>query len=680
MATVGLFLSAAASASAATPISQTFAYTGAEQTFTVPGGISELHVSLIGGEGNGGRPGVPAAVSGELSVTGGERLFVEVGGNGADGGWNGGGAGGCIPFLGNCSEDGGGASDIRTAGSSEPGSLSTRLVVAGGGGGGGGGEYCIYDCWAGSADSPAGGLLASDGRGATTTGPGAGGTDPNALMCYEVYHYEIYHEDGGDGSLGAGGAGAAEDWPTNAGASAGGGGGGYYGGGGGAACDASSGGFAVTAYGGGGSSYAGPQVTRSSIADEPLNWAGKPSITITAPVPAAVGEPTLSGGDSVGSALTEAHGLWAGSPTGYSYQWERCDPNGAIPSCVPIPGATGSSYTPASSDVGSTVRVAETAANFYGESDPSLSSNASAVVGDVPHNTAAPAINGSPVEAQTLSAARGVWSNNPLGFSYQWSRCDAVGNGCTPVSGATGLRYRLGVGDVGSTIRVQEVATDAFGTSAGAMSAAVGPVLDAPLSVQTFALVGTVRSVVPGPIASITDPGDPVAPPGGYRALIAWGDGRTSSGRVATGPAGTYLVLASHAYARQGNYALTVRVSTSVGASATSTNRVSVFAAAVCPEGAGRRGHNCLGQLSLPSGCVFRPNRLRVSILDASQIAAVHYFVDHSRRPFRGTGPTFAVALPTAHLSSGRHEVTAQLKLRSGQPGTISRTRPIAIC
>ncbi len=83
--------------------SQTFNYTGAEQTFTVPVGVSSVQIVAIGGSGgaSGVAGGVAANVTADLSVTPGQTLYVEVGGDGDNGGavggvggFNGGGAGG----------------------------------------------------------------------------------------------------------------------------------------------------------------------------------------------------------------------------------------------------------------------------------------------------------------------------------------------------------------------------------------------------------------------------------------------------------------------------------------------------------------------------------------------------------------------------------------------------------
>ena len=121
----------------------TYNYTGTEQVFTPPTGITRLQFELVGGRG-----GDAAA----LSTVGGQadkvrtadvshavqQFFVNVGGAGSstEGGYNGGGAPGYIGGgASNRQGGGGGASDIRTVAGTEPGSLGSRIIVAGGGGG-----------------------------------------------------------------------------------------------------------------------------------------------------------------------------------------------------------------------------------------------------------------------------------------------------------------------------------------------------------------------------------------------------------------------------------------------------------------------------------------------------------------------------------------------------------------
>jgi hypothetical protein len=89
------------SAQAAT---QTFISTGTEQTFTVPAGVSSLHVVAVGGSGGTSSSAVAAGraaqTTGDLAGSPGQVLYVEVAGNGQSsdsggaGGFNGGGGGG----------------------------------------------------------------------------------------------------------------------------------------------------------------------------------------------------------------------------------------------------------------------------------------------------------------------------------------------------------------------------------------------------------------------------------------------------------------------------------------------------------------------------------------------------------------------------------------------------------
>ena len=84
--------------------------------------------------------------------------------------------------------------------------------------------------------------------------------------------------------------------------------------------------------------------------------------------------PTVSGPVQIGKALKASTGAWTGStPLTFSYQWRRCDAAGAA--CVDISGATASSYTIGSNDVGRTLRVSVTATNFVGSAICDLSTN-----------------------------------------------------------------------------------------------------------------------------------------------------------------------------------------------------------------------------------------------------------------------------------------------------------------
>ena len=95
-----------------------------------------------------------------------------------------------------------------------------------------------------------------------------------------------------------------------------------------------------------------------------------PTATVTAATgsaPANTSPPTVSGSAQSGQTLTASAGTWSGTqPISYAYQWQRCDVSGG--SCAGIAGATGATYVVASGDIGSTLRVAVTASNGFGQS------------------------------------------------------------------------------------------------------------------------------------------------------------------------------------------------------------------------------------------------------------------------------------------------------------------------
>jgi len=217
-----------------------FGVTSGEQTFTVPAGVTSLHVKLVGAAGSSGpvllgeagpggaRPGgarngatrngftngdggAGAVVEADLSVTPGQVLYLQVGttGVGSGGGYNGGGMGASaagitatgaraasaevVTMVGG---GGGGATDIRTvscgaestvcaAGGPGP-SQASRLLVAGGGGGGG-----SRSGGSGIGDAADGG----DGGGAGALGAGAGGPGADGA--------DVTNAQGGGGGGGA---------------------------------------------------------------------------------------------------------------------------------------------------------------------------------------------------------------------------------------------------------------------------------------------------------------------------------------------------------------------------------------------------------------------------------------------------------------------------------------------
>ncbi len=94
-----------------------------------------------------------------------------------------------------------------------------------------------------------------------------------------------------------------------------------------------------------------------------------------------------------------------------------------------------------------------------------------------PANTSAPTISGTAEEGQTLTVSHGQWSNSPTSYTERWAVCSSSGSSCAAITGATGLTYKVPVSYVGSTIRVQESASNTAGSGPPAMSAASAKVI-----------------------------------------------------------------------------------------------------------------------------------------------------------------------------------------------------------
>jgi hypothetical protein len=259
-----------------------FSYTGAEQAYPVPAGVTSVNVVAVGGRGGPGASsgGYGASVSTVIPVTPGAVLYVEVGGNGDDSGgaaFNGGGHGGHGGQ--GIGGGGGGASDVQSLSGSDTVALGSLLVVAGGGAGGGGLGQGTVGGAAGSAGSSLGAAAGiAPGQPGTTSAGGGGGSGA------------FGGSDGADGQVGVGGDGGS----AAGGSGGGGGGGGYYGGGGGGA----GGGVPVGlgngygAGGGGGSSFIESAAATPQIG---VDSTGTPSVTIEpAAMPPASGAPVLS--------------------------------------------------------------------------------------------------------------------------------------------------------------------------------------------------------------------------------------------------------------------------------------------------------------------------------------------------------------------------------------------------
>ena len=329
-----------------------FYYTGGTQYWTVPNGVNSITITLYGAQGgkayygnsffntyqNCGTGGTGGTVTGNLNVTPGTVLIINVGGEGgygssnaqSVGGFNGGGAGAYNYYyycpIGGCrwlyygGGAGGGASDIRIGGTA----LVNRIAVAAGGGGatvwydcgdanGGPGGSSTGSCgYIGSVLS-CGGVNNAGGGGGSQTGGGAGGNYSSSFIAES-------------GRLGFGGAGCAGNSLAG-----GGGGGGYYGGGAGAGYG-----------GGGGSNYTNGLTT--VLTDIQGGNTGNGQVTISYCMPSFCSLATDSQTQCAGGTFTAI----TVTETGLSYQWycNAINSNTGGTSLGSANGAQTNSYTP----------------------------------------------------------------------------------------------------------------------------------------------------------------------------------------------------------------------------------------------------------------------------------------------------------------------------------------------
>ncbi|MGZ8648164.1 MAG: hypothetical protein ACXW08_06000, partial [Solirubrobacteraceae bacterium] len=203
------------------------------------------------------------------------------------------------------------------------------------------------------------------------------------------------------------------------------------------------------------------EVTATNAAGDDTATSPPSSLTLAEP-PNNTTIPAVVGSTQDGDTLTVDVGTWTGTaPLDYDYQWVRCDAAGD--NCVDISGATDDSYDLTGDDVGHTIRVEVTASNPAGD-DTATSAPSSLTLADPPVNTTPPSVLGDTYDGETLSVDLGDWTGtDPLDYDYQWLRCDAAGDNCIDISGATVDTYDLTPADVGSTIRVAVTATNVAG-------------------------------------------------------------------------------------------------------------------------------------------------------------------------------------------------------------------------
>ncbi len=175
-----------------------------------------------------------------------------------------------------------------------------------------------------------------------------------------------------------------------------------------------------------------------------IHFKGKSSIN--GPVP------SVSGTAKVGSTLTAQAGSWSPSGVTLKYQWLR---DGVI-----ISGATKTSYTLTTSDVGHAMTISITGSKSGMTSRTASSAPTSAVkpgepgTPDPPNSvqSSTPTVSGDAKRGRYLTGDPGTWGPSGVALTYEWLRGDdVVGSGST--------RYKVQNADLGHqlTFRVTGV-------------------------------------------------------------------------------------------------------------------------------------------------------------------------------------------------------------------------------
>ncbi|HTZ87028.1 MAG TPA: hypothetical protein VMB05_10210 [Solirubrobacteraceae bacterium] len=195
-----------------------------------------------------------------------------------------------------------------------------------------------------------------------------------------------------------------------------------------------------------------------------LSVASKRTKPILAGAPVNTAPPSIAGSLQEGQALTADAGQWAGTgPISFTYQWLRCLPVGG--GCQEIPGAEQATYTASGLDFASDLAVVVSAANAQGTAS-ATSPETQPILGILPTNTVLPSIAGVLQDGGLLSVASGVWSGTePIAYSYQWQLCNALGEACKAIEGATGGSLKLDPSEIGKTLEVLVTATNVAGSS-----------------------------------------------------------------------------------------------------------------------------------------------------------------------------------------------------------------------
>jgi hypothetical protein len=343
-------------------------------TWTVPTGVTSLTYVVVAGGGGGaggnasehagGGGGGGGVLSGTLNVSTGS-IDLTVGG---------GGIGGPAASVGT----NGGASSLAGSISAIGGGRGGRYSTTGpstGGSGGGAGNSGTTALLTGAEGTPGQGNKGGNVTSAGTSGmhgAGGGGAGTAGGNTVSAGGVTIAAGSGGDGiissitgnniSYGGGGGGGGSSNRGGGGSGSGGTGGGGSGASwnGSTTIQATSGSSNRGGGGGGGTGTGGSTASAGAAGGSGIiiiQYVLAPEVSVV---------PVITGTNSYAQVLTVSNGTWINSPTSYTYQWSTSTiPDGTYTN---ISGATSSTYTLVTADIGQYLRVSVTATNTGGSS------------------------------------------------------------------------------------------------------------------------------------------------------------------------------------------------------------------------------------------------------------------------------------------------------------------------
>lgn len=187
--------------------------------------------------------------------------------------------------------------------------------------------------------------------------------------------------------------------------------------------------------------------------------------------------PSLSGTAKVGQTLTinNASGAWVWAPshgtTATAVRWLRCDA-----ACQPIAGATSTSYTATTDDLGLTLVAELTSSdtrtpNVYRStvatpaSSTVLAADNSNPGSPLPQITTRPTVSSSIVGPTQTLTANSSWSGSPT-LAYQWYMCSPSTLRCDAIAGTSSTYVRsTGDADTGKRAMVRVMASNGSGAA-----------------------------------------------------------------------------------------------------------------------------------------------------------------------------------------------------------------------